>query len=161
MECRLSTKKSNCTQINGTPSLKEEGETVVNLVLLEMSRDYKIKGKELYIITVLRCPSLMAEVRGRSQEDPMPEGQSPRGVTTMSEVRGSSRECQAATAQEQPRGATPRPRSGAAAGKSYPTSKVRGGSREELPHVRGQGRRPRGATTCPRSRAAAKSVRLQ
>jgi len=66
MECRLSTKKSNCTQINGTPSLKEEGETVVNLVLLEMSRDYKIKGKELYIITVLRCPSLMAEVRDRS-----------------------------------------------------------------------------------------------
>ena len=30
-----------------------------------------------------------------------------------------------ATAQEQPRGATPRPRSGAAAEKSYPTSKVR------------------------------------
>ena len=51
----------------------------------------------------------------------------------MSEVRGSGRECQAATAQEwlrratqvqgqgqQPRGATPRPRSGVAAGWSYP-----------------------------------------
>ena len=38
----------------------------------------------------------------------------------MSEVRGSSRECQAATAQEQPRGATPRPRSGAAARRSQP-----------------------------------------
>ena len=91
----------------------------------------------------------------------MPEGQRPRGVTPMSEVRGSGQEYQAATAQEWLSGATPRPRSGAAAGRSYPTSEVRGGSREELPHVRGQGRRPRGATTCPRSRAAAKSVRLQ
>ena len=96
---------------------------MLNLVLLEMSRDYKIKGKELYIITVLRCPSLMAEVRGRSQEDPMPEGQGPRGVT--------------------------------------PTSEVRGGSRKELPHVRGQGQQPRGATPRPRSGAAAKIARLQ
>ena len=31
------------------------------------------------------------------------------------EVRGGSRECQAVTAQEQPRGATPSPRSGVAA----------------------------------------------
>ena len=42
-------------------------------------------------------------VRGRSREDPMRE-------------------------RRQPRGATPRPRSGAAAGRSYPTSEVRGGS---------------------------------
>ena len=54
----------------------------------------------------------------------------------MSEVRGSSQECQAATAQEwlrratqvrgqgqQPRGVTLRPRSGAAAGRTNPTSK--------------------------------------
>ena len=67
-------------------------------------------------------------VRGRSQEDPMPKGRWPRGATPclrsgvaagrsypMSEVRGSSRECQAVTAQEQLRGATPRPRSGAEA----------------------------------------------
>ena len=54
----------------------------------------------------------MSEVRGRSQEDPMPEGQ-------------------------QPRGATPCPRSGAAAERSYPTPKVRGGGREEQPHVQG------------------------
>ena len=33
----------------------------------------------------------------------------------MSEVRGSGRECQAATAQDRPGGATPRPRSGAGA----------------------------------------------
>ena len=36
-------------------------------------------------------------------------------------VRGSGRECQAATAQERPRGVTPHPRSGVAAGRSYPT----------------------------------------
>ena len=35
------------------------------------------------------------------------------------------------TAQERPRGATPRPRSGEAAGRSYPTSEVRGRSRED------------------------------
>ena len=51
------------------------------------------------------------------------------------EVRGSGLECQAATVQERPRGATPHPRSGAAAEKSYPASEVRGGGREELPHV--------------------------
>ena len=39
------------------------------------------------------------------------------------EVRGSGRERQAATAQEQPSGPTLRPRSGAAAGRRNPTSK--------------------------------------
>ena len=71
----------------------------------------------------------------------------------MSEVRGSGRECQAATAQErprratqvqgqgrQPRGATPRPRSGAEAGR---TPCRKDGGQEELPHVQGQGQRPR------------------
>ena len=53
-----------------------------------------------------------SEVRGRSQEDPMPKGWRPRGVT-------------------------PRPRSGAAAGRSYPTSEVRGGGQEDLPHLQG------------------------
>ena len=92
----------------------------------------------------------------------------------MSEVRGSSLECQAVMAQErlrgatrgqgrQLRGATPRPRPGTVAGKSYlaskvrgwrprpgeaagrrnPTSEVRGGGREESPCVQGQGWRPR------------------
>ena len=37
----------------------------------------------------------------------------------------------------QPGRATPCPRSGVAAGRSYPTSKVRGGSREELLRVQG------------------------
>ena len=74
-----------------------------------------------------------------------------------SEVRGSGLECQAAKAQEWPRGATPRPRSGAAAERSYAVSEGRDGGREVLPRVRGQGRQPRpaawpeGATPCPRS----------
>ena len=34
-----------------------------------------------------------------------------------------------------PRGVTPRPRSGAAAGRSYPTPEARGGSQEDQPHV--------------------------
>ena len=65
----------------------------------------------------------MSEVRGRSREDPMPEGQRPRGVT-------------------------PRPRSGTAAESArlrrprnsqegLPKSKVRGSGREDQPHVQG------------------------
>ena len=37
------------------------------------------------------------------------------------------------------------------AGRTYPTPEVRGGSREDLPHARGQGPRPGGATPPPRS----------
>ena len=96
----------------------------------------------------------------------------------MSEVRGSSRECQTATAQERPRGATPRPRSGAEAGRTPclkgngqedPTSEVRGSGLEcqaamaqERPRratqVRGQGRQLRGAT--PHLRSGAEASRL-
>ena len=83
----------------------------------------------------------MSEIRGRSWEDPMPEGWQPRGVT-------------------------PRPRSGAAAKSArlrwcrngreeLPKSEVRGGSREELPRIGGQGQWPRGATPCPRPGVAA------
>ena len=46
-------------------------------------------------------------------------------------------------------------RSGAAARRSYPTSEVRGSSREELPYIRGQGPWPWGDTLHPRSEAAA------
>ena len=60
-----------------------------------------------------------SEVRGRSQEDPMPEGWQPRGVT-------------------------PRLRSGAVA-KSARLQRLRNG-REGLPLVRGHGGRPGGAT---------------
>ena len=76
-----------------------------------------------------------SEVRSRSWEDPMSKGQWPRG-------------------------ATPRPRSGAVAGRA---PCLRGSGQEELLHVQGQGRQPR-VTSCdstgaanprPRSRAAA------
>ena len=66
----------------------------------------------------------------------------------ISEVRGSGLECQAAMAQEWPRGATLCPRS-VVAGRSYLASEVRGGGREELPHIQVQGW-PREATLCPR-----------
>ena len=62
------------------------------------------------------------------------------------EVRGSGLECQAATAQGRPRGATLRPRSGVAAGRRHPESEVRGDGREELPCFGGQGQQPKGAT---------------
>ena len=64
----------------------------------------------------------------------------------MSEVRGRGQEEQPYVRGQAQRsgGATPRPRPGAAAGRSYPMSQVRGGGREDLPHVRGQGRRPGG-----------------
>ena len=53
-------------------------------------------------------------------------------------VKGSDRERQAATVQErQLRGASPRPRSGASAERSYPIPKVRGPAPEELPHLQG------------------------
>ena len=68
------------------------------------------------------CPT--SEVRGRSREDPMPEGRQPRGVT-------------------------PRPRSGAAA-ESARLRRRRNG-REKVPHVRGQGGRPKGDTQRLRS----------
>ena len=60
------------------------------------------------------------------------------------EVRSSNRERQAATAQERrPRGASPRLRSGVAAKRSYPTSKVRAAADKSYPtpEVRGGGRR--------------------
>ena len=66
-----------------------------------------------------------------------------------SEVRGSSRECQAETVQEQQRGATPRLRSGVAA-KSARLQQHRS-SQAELPHARRQGRWRIGATPRPRS----------
>ena len=55
-----------------------------------------------------------------------------------SKVRGSSLECQAALAQEWPRGATLHPRS-VVAGRSYPESEASGGW-EETPRVLGQER---------------------
>ena len=96
-----------------------------------------------------------SEVRGGCQEKlPCVRGQGwrPRGAT---EVRGQGPWLG---------GATPRPRSGAAAERRYPASEVWGrgqdelprvrgwdGSQDELPRVRGQGR-PGGATPRPHAR---------
>ena len=65
------------------------------------------------------------------KEDPHARRAAAKRSYPTSEVRGSSRECQTATTQERPRGATPRPRSG------------------------GQ---PRGDTQHPRSGAATRGV---
>ena len=82
-----------------------------------------------------------SEVRGRSREDPMPKGQWPRGVTPL------PRSGAAAKSSRLPQGRNSR--------EELPKSEVRGGGREELPHVRGQRGRPRGATPRLRSGAAA------
>ena len=71
----------------------------------------------------------------------------------MSEVRGSSLDCRAATAQGWPRGSALHPRSGAAAERSYSVSEASGGQ-EETPCVRDQGR-PGEATLRLRPGAAA------
>ena len=54
----------------------------------------------------------------------------------MSEVRGNGRDCQSEMAQKQWRGPTPSPRSGVAAGRSYPLPQARSNGQEELPHVK-------------------------
>ena len=61
----------------------------------------------------------MSEVRGRSWEDPMPEGRQPRGIT---HVRGQG---------QRPR--VPDCDGIGTAERSYPTSEVRGGSRRSYP----------------------------
>ena len=79
-----------------------------------------------------------SEVRGRSPEDPMPKGRWPRGVTLC-------------------------PSSGAVVESAR--LRRRRNSQEEIPCIRGQGRKPggrsRGVTPRPRSGAAAESARLQ
>ena len=92
----------------------------------------------------------MSEVRGRRQEDPMPERQLPRGVTPclrsgaaaesarLQRCRNSQEELPHVRGQRlQWRGATPRPRSGAVARGSYPPPEARDDSREEQPHIQG------------------------
>ena len=55
-------------------------------------------------------------------------------------------------AQELPRGATPRPRSGGAAERRYPASEVRGGGREEIPYAPKPEARGSGWEEQPRAR---------
>ena len=109
------------------------------------------------------------EVRGRSREDPMPEGRRPRGVTPrprsgavaestrLRRHRNGREELPRVRGQAgQARGDTQCPRSGAATrGVSYPASEVRGRGREEIPHDRGQGQWLGGPTPRPRSSGCA------
>ena len=93
----------------------------------------------------------LPHVRGQGQKPGGPDARRPvakRSYPT-SKVRDSGRECQAATAQERPRRATPSLRSGEGGPersypasevrgsdeRSYPASQVRGGGQEELPHA--------------------------
>ena len=71
----------------------------------------------------------------------------------MSKVRGSGREYQTATAQEQLRGATPRSRSGWDSLEETPSVRGQGQQQEEFSHVQGQGWRPGGDTPCPNPEA--------
>ena len=92
------------------------------------------------------------EVRGRSREDPIPEGWRPRGVTP-SLRSGAVAESARLRQHRNGEKSYPSPRSGAmagrsypkppcrrqgiAAGRSYPTPEARGGGREDQPHVQG------------------------
>ena len=84
-----------------------------------------------------------SEIRGRNREDPMPEARRPRGVTPcqrsgavaesarLRRYRNGREELPHIRGQGQRRGgATPRPRSGVAAERSYPVSEVRGSGPE-------------------------------
>ena len=76
-----------------------------------------------------------SEVRGRSQEDPMPKGRQPRGVTPRLKSRAAAK---SARLQQRRNGR-----------EELSKSEVRGGGREELPCIRGQGRQLREATPRP------------
>ena len=101
-----------------------------------------------------------SEVRGRSQEHPMPEGQRPRGVTPLRRSGAASGRtpCQKSSTQEelphvggqrqQPRvpgcdsagtaeRSYPSPRPGVAVERSYPAPEARGSDLEEQPQVQG------------------------
>ena len=76
----------------------------------------------------------MSEVRGRSLDDPMHEGQWTRGINPPPRS-GAMAEYQTAMAQKRPRGVNPCPRPGAAARRSNPTPEARGGGQEDQSHI--------------------------
>ena len=85
----------------------------------------------------------MSEVRGRSQEDPMPKGRQPRGVTPHPR---SGAAAESARLQWHRNGQEELPHVRGGSGEEIPSVRGQGRRREELPHVRGQGRRPGGDT---------------
>ena len=124
--------------------------------ILRCSAFFTVQLSHPYMTTAKAQAAATGALKHGREEPPhvRSQGQKPRGpharraVAKRSyptfEVRGSGREYQTATAQEQRRGATPHPRSGKAARRSYPTS----------PRPR-PGQRRGGATPCPRSRGCA------
>ena len=75
-----------------------------------------------------------SEFRGRSQEDPTPEGRWPRGVTPhprSGAAAESARLWQCRNGQEE----LPVSKVRGGDKRNYPASEVRGSSREELPHA--------------------------
>ena len=78
----------------------------------------------------------MSEVRGRSREDPMPEGQRPRGVTPRPRS-GAAAKSARLRLRRNGREDLPRVQVRGSDERSYPASEVWGGSREELPHLQG------------------------
>ena len=104
----------------------------------------------------------MSVVRGRSQDNPVPEGRWQRGVTPClrsGAAAESARLQRCRNSQEElphVRGQGQRPivagcDGAGTAERSYPASEVRGDGREEPPCAQGQGRRPGETTTLPRS----------
>ena len=90
----------------------------------------------------------MSEVGAEARRTPCPRGG---GQEALPHVRGQGQwpRVQAVTVQEQPRGATPRPRPGEVARRTYPMPEARGRGREEQPHAGGQGRWWGGPTPRP------------
>ena len=96
---------------------------------------FKLIIGDLTSIILVDLGSVNLQFRGRSQEDPMPEGRWPRGVTQhLRSVAESARLSRHRNGWEE-----------------LPKSEVRGGSREEIPYTGGQGWRLGGPTPRPRS----------
>ena len=76
----------------------------------------------------------MSKVRGRSLEDPMPEGRRPRGVTPRPR---SGAVAESTRLRRRRNGGEELPKSEVrgAAERRYPANEVRGGGQEELPHA--------------------------
>ena len=89
-----------------------------------------------------------SEVRGRSWEDPMPEGQRPSGVTPPPRSGAAAKNTRLPR-RRNCREELPHIRGRGCSREKIPSVGGQGWRREELPRVRGQGQRPGGATTHP------------
>ena len=93
----------------------------------------------------------MSKVRGRSLEDPMPEGRRPRGVTPRPR---SGSVAESARLRGPRNGGEELSKSGVrgVAERRYPANEVRGGGQEELPHALKPEVRVGGGRTNPTSK---------